>query len=565
MTLYYEYTPYIWPMLASAGFNAALGLYAWRRRKVPGALPFAILMLFMSQWAMGAALELAAIDIPTKIFWFKFQYFWQGPVIAIGLWFVLEYAQLNRFLTRRNLILLFAFPLAGSLLILTNDAHHWIWLGFSFDQGIQPLRGSGNWILTSVGILLTLMNFPVLIWLFIRSPQHRWPAALILCGQLVVRAAYVFDVANVNPFAPMDPTVLATNFSATMYAISLFGFRMFDPIPVARRTVIEQMQEGMLVLDMAQKIVDLNLAAEKLLGFPAAYIRGRDAAEVLPAYAGVNEQTDDTSTAQSEIELGTGATARYCTLHLSPLKDRSGHTLGYLILLHDMTEQKRAQAQLMEQQRALAALKEREQVARELHDELSQELAFINLQAQAASELLTAGETLQARAHLARLAEVARETQVDVREQISKLSLSILPEEGFIGALRRFLEAFHRTYEIQAELIFPEGQLTVLLEPTAEVQLLRIVQEAFTNIRKHACARSARVSMAMESDGMELVIEDDGNGFDLRQRAENGETFGLRIMRERAAEIGGSLQVESEAGRGTRVIVRIPIKDPKGL
>jgi signal transduction histidine kinase len=342
--------------------------------------------------------------------------------------------------------------------------------------------------------------------------------------------------------------------NAAFYTIALFGFRIFDPIPMARKAVIEQMLEGMLVLDTSQNIVDLNPAAEKLLGLPAARVRGRDAAEFLPAHVGMSARSDDGWMAQTEISLG----ARFYDLQHLPLKDWDGQALGHLILLHDVTEQKQAQAQLMEQQRALAALKEREQVARELHDELSQGLAFINLQAQAAGELLTAGDSQQAAAHLARLAEVARGTQADVREQITGLSLGILPQEGFLGALRRFMETFSRPYGIQAELNFPDGGSAIVLEPTAEVQLLRIIQEAFTNIRKHSDARRAQVSLAMTGTGMEVIVEDDGRGFDSREGADSGGTFGLRFMGERAAEIGGSLRVESEAGRGTRVIVRVP-------
>ena len=136
----YQFTPYMLPMLACAAFSIALAFYGWRRRTVPGALPFAILMAFDSLWAMGAAIGLAAVDVSTKIFWFQFQFFWQGPVIVAGLCFVLDYARLNRFLNRRNLGLLFAFVLVSSLLILTNNVHHWIWLDFTFDGAVRPPR-----------------------------------------------------------------------------------------------------------------------------------------------------------------------------------------------------------------------------------------------------------------------------------------------------------------------------------------------------------------------------------------------------------------------------------------
>jgi two-component system nitrate/nitrite sensor histidine kinase NarX len=92
------------------------------------------------------------------------------------------------------------------------------------------------------------------------------------------------------------------------------------------------------------------------------------------------------------------------------------------------------------------------------------------------------------------------------------------------------------------------------------VQLLRILQEAFTNIRKHAHAGRAQVVFAVENDCLNINVQDDGWGFDPATVAEDSDAHvGLRVMRERAAEIGGSIQVHSETGKGTRVVISMPI------
>jgi PAS domain S-box-containing protein len=353
---------------------------------------------------------------------------------------------------------------------------------------------------------------------------------------------------------PLD--VLVMGFTYLMYALALFGFRLFDPVALARLTLMEQLSDGMLVLDPRGRVASLNPAAEKIFGLPARQVKGRPVREVLPAYP--DELQPEAGGTEMEFSLSGEEGCRDYRLAISRLTDWHGQEAGRLLLLRDVTEQKCAQAQLLEQQRALSAMKEREQVGRELHDELSQNLAFINVQAQAAGELLSAGDSEQAGAHLRRLAAVAREAHVDVRGQISDLSLNILPEEGFVGALRRFIEKFSSTYSIQAELILPEPEPAISLAPTGEVQVLRIIQEAFTNIGKHACARHARVTLATTAAGFEVIVADDGQGFDPQERSASGKTFGLRIMQERAVEIGGSLQVESQARGGTRVIVRIP-------
>lgn len=559
----YAYTPYIWPMLASAALIAVLGIYAWRRRSVPGALPLAITMLFGVLWAVSAALELAAVDVPTKIFWDKFiAAVCTMPLAIARFCFVLQYAGLGRWLTRRTLALLAIPPLLELLLVLTNDIHHWMWFGFVFDGTVRPLIGVGGWILTGFGYLLFLANLIIFVRLFFRSPPHRWPVALILCAMLTTHTVFMLDAVNINPFAPLDPAVLSMNVSFVMYGLALFGFRMFDPIPVAHKTVIEQMQEGMLILDTRQQIVDLNPAAESILGLPAGQVRGHPAMDLLPGWTEMSAGLDDPATAQCEISLGTGSQARHYALHLSPLKNRQGEALGHLILLHDVTEQKRAQALFLEQQRVVATLQERERLARELHDSIGQVLGYVSMQAQAIRKWVRDGDAVIAEAQLARLADVAQDAHADIRESILGLKADSGPEWSFLATLQQYLDAFRDHYGIGTELIIPSGLAEQAFAPGAGVQLLRVIQEALTNARKHSDAHCVQVAFARQDGQARIVVADDGCGFDADQLAgDSGRHFGLAFMRERMAQIGGSLTIHSRPGAGTRLVLQVPIRD----
>ena len=563
MTWQYQYTPHIWPMLVPAAFTAALMIYVWHRRSVPGARPLAIAMLFLLPWTVSAALELAAVDAPTQVFWSKFQAVWQLPANTAILCFVLEYANLGRWLNRRTLALLAIPPLLDLLLIFTNDAHHWRWLGFPFDGYVRPAYGSGTWVLLGYNYVLAALQGIVLLWLFVRSRQHRWPAGLILISRLVMLFAYRLDVTGRNPFAPMDLVTLTLTLTAAMYTLALLGFHMFDLIPVARGTVIEQIREGMLVLDTQRRVVDLNPAAEKIFGVPAARARGRKAIEILSAYPDLYAPLDEWGTAQSEISIGTGRAARYYALHLSPLTDRRGFPLGYLILLRDVTEQKRAQAQLLEQQRVVATLQERERLARELHDSAGQVLGYVSYQVEAARKLLDDGQVAVANAQLARLAGIAQDAHADVREYILNLRTGPSAQRPFFSALRHYLDGFTHNYNIQAELVLGAGLDEGAFEPEAQAQLFRVIQEALSNARKHADARRVQVRFETEDSLARIFIQDDGRGFDPAQPASGGRSrFGLQFMRERAEQLGGCLRVQSAPGEGTRVVVEVPIHYP---
>jgi len=133
MTGSYRYTPAIWPSAFTVLLLVTLSAYAWRRRSVPGALVFAIDCLIAAPWAAGSVMELAAVDVECKIFWFKFQGVWQLPAATAITCFVLEYAKPGRWLTRRNLALLSIPCLLALGLALTNDLHHLLWRGFVYD------------------------------------------------------------------------------------------------------------------------------------------------------------------------------------------------------------------------------------------------------------------------------------------------------------------------------------------------------------------------------------------------------------------------------------------------
>jgi PAS domain S-box-containing protein len=563
VTWNYAYTPYIWPSLGTLLFLLFLTAYSGRHRSVPGATPFMIACLFGAAWAACIALEYAASDLATKIVWVKFGAIFKFPLVTAITCFILEYAWPGRWLTRKVLVLLSFTWLLEIGIILTDSIFHLAYRGFVFAGSMVPQLSLGGWLINIYAIaVLGTINLVVFGWLFLRSPQQRWPVVLMLVGQIMGRMIYLLERTHILGSA-LHFDLLGMVFEFSMYTIALFGFRIFDPISMARQAAIEQLQYGMLVIDLKGKILSLNPAVGAILGSPVRRLVGRPIQDVLPDWVDVQREFPRTATSPVELSLGTGADIRDFQVDVTTLNDWRGLAVGRLLMLRDVTEQKKAQAQILEQQRALARSQERELLARELHDELSQDLSFINVEAQAVCDELAAGQVEQASSDLKRLAKIAREAQVDVRGQITRLSLDILSREGFPGALRQFVSSFWNMYGIQAELCINQDPYEYSLEPTAEVQLLRIVQEAFTNIRKHANAQTVRVLLENLPGRIVLSIEDDGVGFESAQDATERATFGLRIMSQRAAEMGGRVTVHSNPGNGTRVVVEVPVSNKK--
>ncbi len=551
---------YIWPMLLAAAFPAGVAVYTWRRRSIPGAVSFLVMVLMQVPFALGAALVLASSDASAKIFWTKVQILCLLPAVTAELCFLMEYANLNRWLTRRTLALLALPPVLFTLLVTTDRFHHWVWSSFDVTYYVHPVRNWAGWAFTAYGLLVSLGSSVILIWLFLRSPLHRVAAALCLCGHLAPFITFLLEAGRVNPVAPMDSIALAAAFSIAMYAIALFGMGMFDLLLVARGTMIEQMREGVLVLDRQQHIVDLNQAAARILELPAASARG-SVVQILPESHDLVPHLGEGGMGQSKISIGSGQEIRHYDVHKSALSHRGGFHLGYLILLHDITEKEQVQEQLLEQQRALATLQERDRVGRELHDSLGQVLGFVKMQVQTIRALLARGQIMQAEQYLKQLATVAQDAHTDVREYIRDARADIRSESDFLSALENHLRRLREDYGIATELKVAPELADAALAPMVRAQLLRIIQEALTNVRKHARTPGVRISLSLKQEYVQVVVQDDGAGFNPSLLpATSGQKFGLHFMQERAAEVRGSVKIQSAPGAGTQVIISVPLE-----
>lgn len=214
-------------------------------------------------------------------------------------------------------------------------------------------------------------------------------------------------------------------------------------------------------------------------------------------------------------------------------------------------------ARLHAQVQALAITEERERIAREMHDTLAQVLGYVNTKAQAAQEFLRAHRPDRAEEQIGQLAEAARGAYAEVRESILGLRTALGPQRPLLDTLSDYLQQWQDQSGIGTTFVRHVEEPH--LPPSAELQLLRVVQEALTNARKHAGATRVSVELRQADGWLEAVVDDNGKGFDLSSIG-SGEypRFGLATMRERAEAAGGSLIVESTPGNGTRIVARFP-------
>lgn len=211
-------------------------------------------------------------------------------------------------------------------------------------------------------------------------------------------------------------------------------------------------------------------------------------------------------------------------------------------------------AYLHMQVRSLAVAEERIRIAHELHDGQAQVLAYVNTKAQAVKEFMRQERYDKAGEHLEQLAGAAREVYADVREGILGLRAVVAGDQSFLDALRQHVETWQDQCGIPVRLDVDEEPH---LSPDVELQLLRIVQEALANVRKHSQAENVEILLRKRPLGLTITVTDDGAGFEVDSvgRAAGRPRFGLSTMRERAESIGARFELQSTAGQGTTVRV----------
>jgi signal transduction histidine kinase len=212
--------------------------------------------------------------------------------------------------------------------------------------------------------------------------------------------------------------------------------------------------------------------------------------------------------------------------------------------------------------RQRAIVEERERIARELHDGLAQVLGYVNTKAMAVRLLLKKRQTEAAEKQLLQLEEAARGLFVDVREAILGLKMAGSSDVHLAAMLTEYAAHFSRLSDLPVEVEVAPSVAQLALPAETELQLLRIVQEALSNVRKHASASAARVCVRNGGPTLELTVSDDGRGFEFEQARQTGRPhFGLSTMRERAEAISAEFNVESQPGAGTRVTIRLVVKE----
>jgi PAS domain S-box-containing protein len=328
------------------------------------------------------------------------------------------------------------------------------------------------------------------------------------------------------------------------------------------RILLDQMYAGAVTLTPQGIIVYCNQRFADIVRTPLARVIGSalsrfvSAAEQ-PALAALLEPaTGDRTRGDLTFQAGDG-TPVAVSVTFAPLRLAGGAgTSGVIGVVVDATEQKQQEelrARLVEQVMT-AQDQERGRIARELHDETGQSLTALLVGLRTIEGSRTMAEAVEL---AQKLREMAARTLSDVGRLARGLHPSVLDDLGLAVAVTRHVQEFARLNGITADTRI-EGLEADPPLPLVQTTVYRVLQEALTNVAKHAGARCVSVRLVRDETMVELRVRDDGVGFE--PGAVDHRGLGLQGMQERAALLGGVVRLESAPGRGTMITARFPVR-----
>ena len=239
------------------------------------------------------------------------------------------------------------------------------------------------------------------------------------------------------------------------------------------------------------------------------------------------------------------------------IRRRLTASLNARLLAEKMSRESEARERVLQEKQTLAVLREREAIVQDLHDTVTQKIAYLSLSAQTLRRKLASCPTEDMCADLERLASVAEEAQVDVRDFIHDARSASIVARGFADTLTEYLGTIEAEFGMQVEIERLSGDCLSGLESQQQITAFKIIQEALNNSRKYSGSLAARIAISSSSQGCRIVVEDKGRGFDASAPSPMNH-YGLGIMESRARKVGAILNVEAVPGQGVRVILDFP-------
>jgi PAS domain S-box-containing protein len=349
----FQFTPYLLPFVVSALATFGLVVLVWPRRHSLTAFYALAVLLCLQIWLVGFTLEIVFTDLNAKLLLANLQFIGIDSLPIAWLGLTLTYTGHLRF-AKRFVPILMILPLFNQVVIWTNDYHRL----FRGNPRLDITTADFPILVNDYGYWYYLIQMPFVLLIFLvttvillnnlrfSSSTHRKQILLILFSTLLPLFLNGLYVLGASPIPNFNLSAVGFSFSAILLSWSLIRFRFLDLMPVARGLLVDTMKDAWIVFDPANRIVDLNQAAEAVIGQPKDKVVGYALEKVLAHQPELLAFLQTATEIQQDISLTENDTLIYYDLRLSLLKNERGRVNGKLAVLRNITRRKLAEVEL---------------------------------------------------------------------------------------------------------------------------------------------------------------------------------------------------------------------------
>ncbi len=354
----FQYITYVLFATITAAGSIALALYTYHVRKSSGVNYLYWCFIIAAGILILDTLQLF-IQIPAlKIILAKVSYILIVFIPVIWFAFAMDYSGKNYALTRKLTWLACVFPCLSSILALIAEKHTLIWQGIGVTEiGSFSILQATSGIVYQVQMIYTLIlllcSAYFILKIFIATPSaYRKQSIWLVLGAFLPVITNLVFLLNLIPGLQKDFTPVGYALSGMCFAVGIFKYQLFDIVPIARSTLIDKMDDGVIVLNLREQVVDINPAAQGILGLSRRHIIGKDIGDFFSSWPGYFNCSEGEAYLRSEVEQYRNGTLKYYEIRTVELTRRQNQVVGLLLTMHDITERK----VLLEKVRKLATL-----------------------------------------------------------------------------------------------------------------------------------------------------------------------------------------------------------------
>ena len=313
------------------------------------------MLLCQSIWTFGYGIELWVPTLDMKLLAAKVQYIGITAVSYFWLIFAIKFAGYNNWLTRRRLIFLSIIPVVTLLLATTNEWHRLIWANISLDTSgplvIMAITHGPLFWAYSVVAQAYVITGSILMFIHLRQihTQHHWQVRLLAILPMVPLLGNVAYILDFVPIPGLDLTPYTFAISSVLISWGIYRLEMFDISPIARQTAVYNIKDGLVVVDLKQRIIDVNPATQKILNRKPDELIGKPVSEIAKIAPALSDLHNQVLQGDGKTVFGMRHNGRFYDINISKIRDRRKNNHGWIVAFRDISKRKQAEEALARQ------------------------------------------------------------------------------------------------------------------------------------------------------------------------------------------------------------------------